>query len=192
MKNTLENFKSSARELKSVQVLALCGILLALRVVLGFLEINIENIYRISFASLPVSLGAMLFGPIIGGILGVMGDLITLIIHPIGFPNIGIILSKTLAGVIFGLFLYKKPISLIRTSVAYATVTVLCDLIITTVSLHMVYQTPYEILIPGRLINYLTLLPVNILLLYGAQVLMTKIKIPVLQNRGLCLAARKK
>lgn len=107
--------RSSCREFGSVQMVALCGILLALRVVLGFLEINIESVYRISFAALPVSLGAALFGPIAGGVLGGLGDIVTLIIKPIGAINPGIILSKVLSGFLMGLILYKRPVSLKRT-----------------------------------------------------------------------------
>ena len=59
MKEKRHVIRSSCREFGSVQMVALCGILLALRVVLGFLEINIESVYRISFAALPVSLGAV-------------------------------------------------------------------------------------------------------------------------------------
>lgn len=105
MKEKRHVIRSSCREFGSVQMVALCGILLALRVVLGFLEINIESVYRISFAALPVSLGAALFGPIAGGVLGGLGDIVTLIIKPIGAINPGIILSKVLSGFLMGLIL---------------------------------------------------------------------------------------
>ena len=88
MKEKRHVIRSSCREFGSVQMVALCGILLALRVVLGFLEINIESVYRISFAALPVSLGAALFGPIAGGVLGGLGDIVTLIIKPVSYTHL--------------------------------------------------------------------------------------------------------
>lgn len=184
MKHTRTLIKTSCQELKSVQVIALCGILLALRVVLGFLEINIESVYRISFAALPVSLGGALFGPVVGGILGGMGDIVTLIIKPVGAINPGIILSKVLSGFLIGLILYKRPLSLKRTIAACSIAAVICDLGITTASLFLMYGTPLAVLLPWRIVNYISLLPVNIALLYGAQKLMARINVPVLKNRG--------
>ena len=186
MKNntTLWNIKASCAELKSVQVIALCGILLALRVVIGFLEINIESIYRISFAALPVSLGGMLFGPVAGGILGGLRDIVTLLIKPIGALNPGIVLSKILSGFIMGLFLYKRPISLKRTVLACTVSAVLCDLVVTTASLYWMYGTPLAVMLPWRIVNYISLLPVNAALLYGAQKLVVRIHLPALKNRG--------
>lgn len=183
MKEKRHAIRSSCKEFGNVQMVALCGILLALRVVLGFLEINIESVYRISFAALPVSLGAALFGPVAGGVLGGMGDIVTLIIKPIGAINPGIILSKVLAGFFMGLILYKRPVSLKRTIFACTVTTVLCDLVITTASLFWMYGTPLEVLLPWRIVNYLSLLPVNTALLFGAQKLMGRINVPVLKNR---------
>jgi len=118
-----------------------------------------------------------------GGVLGGMGDIVTLIIKPIGAINPGIILSKVLAGFFMGLILYKRPVSLKRTIFACTVTTVLCDLIITTASLFWMYGTPLEILLPWRIVNYLSLLPVNTALLFGAQKLMGRINVPVLKNR---------
>ncbi|HHZ05769.1 MAG TPA: folate family ECF transporter S component [Clostridiales bacterium] len=181
MKNTLSNLKASSRELKNVYVLSFCGILLALRVVLGFLEITIGDAYRISFSALPVSLGAYMFGPIPGAIIGAFGDIVTLIIKPTGAINIGILCSKALSGFIIGLFLYKQPISLKRTILANITVTILCNIVITTFSLCIVYGYPLMAILPVRIVTNLILLPFNIALLFGAEKLVEKMKFPKLK-----------
>lgn len=182
MKNTLNNLKYSGKEFKSVHAIAICGVLMALRVVLGFLEINIGDSYRISFSALPVSLSGYMFGPILGAVVGAMGDIVTLIIKPSGALNVGILLARALSGFIMGLFLYRRPISLKRTILANVTVTVICNLIITTASLCIMYHTPLWSILPWRIFQNLTILPVNIALLYGGQKLVEKIKLPYVRT----------
>lgn len=178
MKNTMKNLRQSTMEFKSVYAIAFCGVLMALRVVLGFLEVTIGDTFRISFSALPVSLAGYMFGPWLGAITGAFGDIVTLIIKPTGPLNVGILIAKALSGFIMGLLLYKQPLSLKRNIVANVIVTVLCNIGIITVSLHMMYGTPYEVMLPVRLMTNAILLPFNIMLLYGAQKLVANIKLP--------------
>lgn len=177
MKNLLANLRSSIREISKIQVITVCGILLALRLVLGMLEINIGGTYRISFSALPVSLSGYLFGPIPGLILGALGDVLTLIINPTGPLNPGILFSKAFSGFLMGLFLYKKPISLPRTIVSNIVVVIICNLIITTASICWMYNTPVAVVLPTRIITNLITLPFNIAFLFGAQKLVAKLNI---------------
>ncbi len=195
MKNVLEKFRESSNELKNVHVLTLCGIFLALRVALGVFEINISEVYRVSFAHLPVALGGMLFGPVAGGIIGLFGDIITMIIKPTGIINFGILFARLMAGVIFGLILYKKPISILRTGIATTAVVLITDLTITTISLIVVYYSNADLtailgVVGGRIFNYGTLLPIYIGLIYVMQVMLIRVKIPVLKDRNLRLATK--
>lgn len=176
MKTLLNNFKSSAKTLASVQVIALCGILLALRVVLGFLEINIGDSYRISFSALPVSLGAYMFGPIPGAILGALGDIVTLIVKPTGALNFGILFAKSLSGFLMGAILYKHPVSLPRNIIANVIVVIICNLIITTASISIVYGNAVMAILPARIVTNLIVLPFNVALLFGAQKAVTQLK----------------
>ena len=179
----IKNFKSSFSEIKSVHILTTCAILLALRVILGMLEINIGNTFRISFSYLPIAIGGFLFGPIASCFIAFLGDVITLIVHPTGFPNFGIMFAQVLSGFIYGILLYKQSISLIRTSITCLTITIFCHLIITSISLNIAYNIPYEIMMPARLISNSILLPINIIGLYVSQKTLSKIKIPILNGR---------
>ncbi len=183
MNTILNKFKSSASELKSVNVLTICAILLALRVILGMFEITIGT-YRISLSFLPIAISGLMFGPVVGAIMAVLGDIITLIVHPTGFPNFGIMFSQALGGAIYGLFLYKQfKISIIRTILTCLSVTVFCNLIITSISLNIAYGTPYEVMMPLRLLSNSLLLPIHIVLLYSAQLILARIKLPMLKGR---------
>ncbi len=146
------NFKFS-----SVQLIAFGAIFMALRVVLGFLEINIGDSYRITFSPIPVTLGAYMLGPVVGGIIGACGDIITLIIHPTGGLNFGILLAKTLWGVLMGVFLYNKPVTVLRSIVANFVTIFVCNIVITTASLCIAYGYPLMAILPVRLITNIIL-----------------------------------
>lgn len=141
----------------SVQLIAFGAIFMALRVVLGFFEINIGDSYRITFSPIPVTLASYMLGPVVGGIIGACGDIITLIVHPTGGINFGILLAKTLWGVLMGLFLYNKPVTILKSIVANFVTILVCNVIITTSSLCIAYGYPLMAILPVRLITNIIL-----------------------------------
>lgn len=96
--------KTKSRTLK----ITLCAILLAIYFITDrFLAINLlANQYKLSF--IPVIFAAVFLGPVYGGIVGGIGDLLSSLIMPTGpyFP--GFTVCAALMGVIFGLFCHKK------------------------------------------------------------------------------------
>ena len=147
-------------QFSSVQIIAFGAIFMALRVVLGFLEINIGDSYRITFSPIPVTLASYMLGPVVGGIIGACGDIITLIIHPTGGINFGILLAKTLWGVLMGLFLYNRSVTIFKSIIANFVTILVCNVIITTASLCIVYGYPLMAILPVRLITNIILLPI--------------------------------
>lgn len=160
MKTKTKSLEAVNFNLTSVQIIAFGAIFMALRVVLGFLEINIGDSYRITFSPLPVTLGAYMLGPVWGGIIGACGDIITLIIHPTGAINFGILFAKALWGVIMGLLLYKKPLTVLRCIVSNLSAIIICNIVITTASLCIAYGYPLEAILPVRLITNAILMPI--------------------------------
>ena len=138
---------------RDTEKLTFAAVFLALRVVFGFLEINIGDSYRITFSPIPVTLCAYMLGPLFGGITGMLGDIITLLIHPTGGINYGILLAKTLWGVLMGIALYQQKISLLRVIIANVVTILICNLCITTWSLCYAYGYPLVAILPVRLIT---------------------------------------
>ena len=161
----MDNVKSSLTkyEFSPVQKLTFGAIFLALRVVLGFLEINIGDSYRITFSPVPVTLCAYMLGSVFGCVTGMLGDIITLIIHPTGGINFGILFAKTLWGAIMGVFLHQKQLSWLRVIWANAVCIIVCNMCITTYSLCVAYGYPLIAILPVRLITnavFLVLYPI--------------------------------
>ena len=166
---TIKNIKASSAELKSLYALTLCAVMLALRVALGFISFGSDT-YRISIANLPVYIVAFIFGPVPGAIVGGLGDIITLIVKPTGPLNLGITFSEAMVGFISGLFLYRRRINLLRSVLCCISVSIICSLGITTVSIIAMNQisAPW-IMFLQRCITAAINTPIVAALLFGAQ-----------------------
>jgi ECF transporter S component (folate family) len=69
--------KSDIRLFGSTKVLIIAGLLAAMSIVLGkFGAINIGNSIRIGFGGLPIQMAGIFFGPVIGGAVGLVADVV--------------------------------------------------------------------------------------------------------------------
>ncbi|HBD06060.1 MAG TPA: hypothetical protein DCY93_01450 [Firmicutes bacterium] len=69
-----------------------------------------NNAYRLSLTSVPIVISSLILGPLYGGIVGGLGDLIGALLFPVGPYFFGFTLDSALLGVVPGLiyFLYNK------------------------------------------------------------------------------------
>ena len=98
----------SKNSLLNPRVLCVCAMLIAMEVVLNrFCSINTMGL-KIGFSFVPPVAAAMLYGPIISGIVYGMGDFIGALLFPIGPYHPGFTICAVLMGVIYGLFLHRS------------------------------------------------------------------------------------
>lgn len=74
-----------------------------------------------------------------------------------------------------GAFLYKKKITILRSIVANVVAIIICNVIITTISLCVAYGYPLEAILPIRLITNAILLPIYIVATYFFVMLIDKV-----------------
>ena len=92
---------------ESVKSMTIAAMLTAMSVVIGILCKNFLNfgggLFRVTFENLPIIMGGLLFGPIIGGIIGAASDLLSYIfsaqIYP---PNLIVTAGAISVGVVSG------------------------------------------------------------------------------------------
>lgn len=150
--------------MKSTRSMVFMGLLIAMEIILTHLFSIQTPIIRIGFGFLPAVLASIMFGPIWGGIMGAVSDILGMAIFPTGgtyFP--GFTLSAFLAGVIYGFVLYKKPNSILRIAIATLTVTLLIDLGLNTIWLSMITGRAAVAIIAPRLLKSAAMLPVQII-----------------------------
>lgn len=168
MKKFVTLFTDSYKELKSVRTITLAAMFAALAIILGIFSISIGNFMRIGFSSIPNGLCAYLFGPVVGGLFSGMLDVLKYIIHPTGgafFP--GFTAVTVLAGVIYGCFYYKSNLTLWRVLLAKLVVMMICNVLLNTFCLTILYGKAFHLILPARLIKNLVLWPVDSLIFYS-------------------------
>ncbi len=149
----------------NVRVLTTAGMLVAVAVVFGFFKIPITQIIEIRFQFLPIACGAMLFGPVVGGIIGALADILGYLVKPTGpfFP--GFTLSAVIQGILYGLFLYHREITAKRVIPAQAANTLTIDFLLNPLWLSILYGRGFIVIFTERIAKNLIMFPINVVLL---------------------------
>ncbi len=117
----------------TVKKLCVLSMLTALTVILAiFCTFRIGNAIKIPFKFITVFITAAVYGPLWGGVVGALGDLLNSLLVPVGAPLPQITAVEFLYGIIFGLFFYKKQ------GKTYFINTVLCAFVMTIIDLTLV------------------------------------------------------
>ena len=148
-------FVDSSKELSKVQTLAICAMMLALRVILGIFTnftLAIMPFVKIGFSFIPIVIVAYLYGPVCAGIVSGAGDILSIFIsNPTAFSmNPALTLCYVWEGILYGLVLYKSDLSLKYIIGAKAAALFLCALPLNTIVLSAMMNIPYLTLLLYR------------------------------------------
>lgn len=160
-------FQDSFQELKNLKTLAAVSMLLAITVVLGFYRLQITDYIRIGFDSLAKELTAMLFGPSVACLTAAIADIVSYILKPVGAFFPGLTISAMLAGCIYGVLLYRKPLSFKRVLAANALVAVFVNLLLNTYWFSILYGNAFLAMLPARAVKQIIMLPIDAILFYA-------------------------
>lgn len=151
---------------KRMQIMLRLALLIALEVVLSrWLSFNAAQ-YKIGFAFVPLAIAGVLYGPLGGMAVGGVADLLGATLFPSGLFHPGFTLSTVLRGLMFGLCLKGSGIeSSKRIAFAVCFNAVVFSLGLNTFWIHQIYGTPYLVLLGGRAIQELILVPVQFIVL---------------------------
>ncbi len=105
-----------------------------------FLSVNMWNI-RIGFGFLPTIMVAHMYGTKTTMIECGVADIIGAILFPTGAFFIGFTISAVVSGAIWGHFLYKE-FSIKKLIIAIIVEKIVCTLLITSISISILYGTP--------------------------------------------------
>lgn len=110
----------------TLKTLCTLGLLIAITALLSiFCTFRIGSIVKIPVKFISVFVTGAIFGPLLGGMTGAIGDLLNCLLAPSGpiIPQITVI--EFFCGFVYGLFFFKAGLS----KKAYITRTVLCVLV---------------------------------------------------------------
>lgn len=177
MRKLKEQFVNSWCELKHVNCIAITAMLIAVGVILGYFSVQVTDFLRIGFSGLANELAAFLFGPVVGGLMGGVGDILKYIMKPTGAFFFGWTLNAILGPMIYGIMLYHRPINLKRIFAAKILVALIVNLLLGTLWLSIMYGKAFFLLLPARAVKQLVSVPVDALLLYVVLQMLSKAKV---------------
>ena len=132
-----------ASTLKKPKTLAVCAMLAALSVIFARLIIPMPNAFtRFSIEAIPIVIAGLLFGPLAGGIVGFVADLVGCLFSGYGYSPIFCV-PPILYGVLAGLlrFLLFKKTDIWRILLVYLPPVVIGSILYQSWSLALVYNS---------------------------------------------------
>lgn len=141
-----------------IKIIASLAMLAALSIILGkYLAIPVGEIMRFSLESMPIIFAGMVFGPLAGGLCGLVADLIGCLLR--GYEiNIAVSLGAMVIGVISGalpillraLGAKRLPLTVITVLAAH----IIGSMLIKTLGLAAYYEMPFYAVLLWRVVNY--------------------------------------
>ncbi len=169
--------KKKPKTLFSIKDIAILGVLLALYVVCGVFSIRIGTIFKLGFTFVAIACAGAIYGPVAGGTVGALGDVIAFMVNPTGAYFPGFTLTAFLSGVVFGVFLRNKT-AIFRIIIASFIVEFVGGLILNTFWISVLYGKGFTVLLPGRATQAVCMFVVQVIVI----TLMNKFLFPILRK----------
>lgn len=138
MKALKNMFISSANELKKPICIVVTGMLLGVALILRTIAIQVTEDIRITFAFLAIGVIAMLYGPVVAALANFANDLLGYILGNNSargyYPPLALV--AIIAGLIYGVVLYRKEIKIFNIVLARIMVVVLCNLVLNSIFIY--------------------------------------------------------
>ena len=93
-------------------------------------------------------------------------DILKYIVNPTGAFFPGFTLNAVLGGVIYGCSYYRNSITLVRVLATKLVVILICNVLLNTLWLSMLYGQAFAVLLPARLMKNLIMWPVDSMIFY--------------------------
>jgi ECF transporter S component (folate family) len=141
--NKKTNVSEWATTLKKPKTLAVCAMLAALSVILARFIIPMPNAFtRFSIEAVPIVIAGVLFGPLAGGIVGFIADLVGCLFSGYGYNPLFCV-PPILYGVLPGLlsFVMAKKTDILRVAVVFLPPVVIGSILYQSWSLATVYNS---------------------------------------------------
>ena len=173
-----EYWRAAASELKNTKSLVFASFIVVLRIVVKAFKIPLAAGLSLTFDCYVNSLGSLIYGPVVGLCVGAVSDTLGYLVFPSGVYFFPFIFVEMLSSFIFGLFFWKRQISVLRVLAAKFTVNLVCNIILTSLFMKWMYvmlgdekATTYSVVNMVRIVKNLVLFPaesVLIVLVLGA------------------------
>lgn len=161
-------WQAAALELKNTRSLVFASLIVVLRIVVKAFKIPLAAGINITFDCYVNSLGSLIYGPVVGLCVGAVSDTLGYMLFPSDVYFFPFIFVEMLSSFIFGLFFWKKQISVTRVLAAKFTVNLICNIILTSLFTKWMYiyfsdprAATYNLINLVRIVKNLVMFPVE-------------------------------
>ena len=189
-------WREAAYQLKDIKMITIAALIVALRIAVKFIKIQLAPGLNISLDGYVNSLGSVIYGPVVGLVVGAISDTLgCLVTGRMGeyFPPFAIV--EMSSSFIFALFFWRRKINIRTTMGAKFTVNLVSNIILTSIFNKWMYflyyglekAQAYNIINGARIVKNLVLFPLEatiiVAVLTFALPILTRLK---LVDKSLC------
>lgn len=166
MRKLRQQFVDSYRELKKLETIVMTALLIAIGIILGYFSIQLTDSIKIGISFVATQLTAVLYGPVVGGIMGGVADILKFIIKPTGAFFWGWTLNAIVGPVIYGMMLYKKKLTFLRIIVSKIVVAIVVNMFLGCLWSSMLYGKGFWVLMGTKAIQQVIQVPIQSVIFY--------------------------
>ena len=175
-------WKQAIADSKSIRMLTVAALLIALRLILKNFNIPISQGQTIYFGYIFNAIGAMIYGPVMGVLTGFVVDILGFVLFPSPYGFFfGYTITAMAGSFIYALFFYRTKITVLKIALAKLSVNVFVNIGMGALWSSMLYGKGYFYYLAKSVVKNVVMLPVEIFLLYFFLQLM----IPILNRMQL-------
>ncbi|MBQ7455172.1 MAG: folate family ECF transporter S component [Clostridia bacterium] len=177
-------WRQAASEMRSTKMLVFAALMVALRVALKSLTVQIAPSLQISFGFFVNALGSMVYGPVVALLGGAVSDTLGCVLFPTGPYFFPFILIEMASSLVFALWLYRVEITTLRVVLSRFCIDFFVNIVLQTPVMCLYYKMvlgkSYTVFNLPRIIKNLVLFPIESVLL----VLFLQAVIPAVKPLG--------
>ena len=158
-------WRACAGEFTSLRSLSVAALMIALHVVLGFINIPVGESLRVKFVYLADMMCMLLCGPLVGIPAAIASDLLSFAVYPTGAFFPGYTLSCVVEFLICGLILYRRPVTVLRLFLSRMLVNLISHVLLGSLWSAMLMGKAYLYYAGKSILKNLFLLPFEVMLL---------------------------
>jgi len=158
--------KQGRRGMKTKDIVLMAA-MVALKIILSQFTIYITPTFKVfSLAYLPGTMVSILYGPGLGMLFGLVADTVGYFAKPAGPYFFGYAISEMVAGLIYGLFLYKKPLKVWRIAASRVSIMIIVTFGLNYIWSYLLYGSVFSKYYNWvRIANNLIQMPISIILI---------------------------
>ena len=177
MRRLKQQFVDSYQELKKLDTIVMTALLIAIGIVLGYFSIQLTDSIKIGVSFVATQLTAVLFGPVVGAIMGGVADVLKFIMKPTGAFFWGWTFNAMVGPLLYGVLLYKKKLTFVRILISKIVVAIVVNMFLGCLWSSILYGKGFWVLMSSKAIQQVIQVPIQSVIFFAFVKALQKAKV---------------